>query len=151
MIITPQRSGRHIVLKVSTNLLQFLWHQLLNNYLADLFQTGTDDQAGCVDDRKENIFSWEYFELELRPFVNFSNTILWHQLLIYYLADFFQTCKDDQAWCIDGVARKICFPRLLLPELCPCVNFSHTILWHQLHIFIWLNSFKRAHMIRHDV
>jgi hypothetical protein len=31
-----------------------LWHQLLINYQADFFQTCTDDQAGCVDDRNDN-------------------------------------------------------------------------------------------------
>jgi hypothetical protein len=35
--------------------------------------------------------------------------ILWHQLLINYRADFFQTCTDDQARCVDDCKEKIFF------------------------------------------
>jgi hypothetical protein len=55
--------------KVALVILQILWHQLLINYLADFFQTCTDDQAGCVDDRKEMIFFLRPFLPELWPFV----------------------------------------------------------------------------------
>jgi hypothetical protein len=40
---------------------QILWHQLLLNYQVDFFKTCTDDLAGCVDDRKERIFSSDLF------------------------------------------------------------------------------------------
>jgi hypothetical protein len=46
---------------------QILWHQLLLNYQADFFQTCTDDQAGCVDDHKERIFSCDQFHQSYGP------------------------------------------------------------------------------------
>ncbi len=46
---------------------QILWHQLLLNYKADFFQTCTDDQAGCVDDRKEMIISCDQFYQSYGP------------------------------------------------------------------------------------
>ena len=46
---------------------QILWHQLLLNYQADFFQTCTDDQVGCVDDRKEKIFSCDHFYQSYGP------------------------------------------------------------------------------------
>ena len=42
----------------------------------------------------------------VRPYVR--PQILWHQLLLNYKADFFQTCTDDQAGCVDdGKERNI--------------------------------------------
>jgi hypothetical protein len=46
---------------------QILWHQLLIYYQADFFQTCTDDQVGCVDDRKETIFSCDHFYQNYGP------------------------------------------------------------------------------------
>jgi hypothetical protein len=66
-------SGRHIELHsyVRTYLRpyipQILWHQLLLNDEADFFQTCTDDQAGCVDDHKERIFSCDHFYQSYGP------------------------------------------------------------------------------------
>jgi hypothetical protein len=55
----PPRSLRHI--ELHSYVPQILWHQLLINYRADFFQTCTDDQVGCLDDRKRKIFSAAIF------------------------------------------------------------------------------------------
>jgi hypothetical protein len=120
--------------------------------VVDFFQTCADDQAGCVDDRKENNFSLRPFLPELWPFVNLSNTILWHQLLINYQADFFQSCTDDQAQsctddqagCADDRKENNFSLRPFLPELWPFVNFSTRILCHQLLIY-YLVDFSNLH------
>jgi hypothetical protein len=72
-----------------------LWHQLLIFYQADFFQTCIDDQVGFVDDRKEKYFFLRPFLPELWPIVNFTHKIVWHQLHIIYLAEYFKTCTDD--------------------------------------------------------
>jgi hypothetical protein len=64
------QSGWHIELHSSVRPSlspQILWHQLLLNYRADFFQTCTDDQVGCVDDRKEKIFSCDHFYQSYGP------------------------------------------------------------------------------------
>ncbi len=72
MIFMPPQRGRHIELHSSVRMYvrayvhQILWHQLIN-YRVDFFQTCTDDEAGCVDDRKERIFSCDQFYQSYGP------------------------------------------------------------------------------------
>jgi hypothetical protein len=116
----------------------------------DFFQTCTDDQAGCLDDRKENIFSCDHF-YQLWPFVDFSNKVLWHQLLINYFADFFQFCTDDQAGCVDDRKEKIFSCGHFYQSYGPLLILLIKLCGINSTLSIWQNFLKLAQMIRHDV
>jgi hypothetical protein len=52
---------------------------------------------------------WEAYRVALvRPSLRlYVSQILWHQLLLNYQADFFQTCTDDQGGCVDDCKEMI--------------------------------------------
>jgi hypothetical protein len=68
---------------------------------------------------------------------------LWHQLLVTFLADLFQTCTNDQAECFNGRKEKI-IPATILPGLWP-FGSSMASTPHYLADF-----FQTYNMIRHD-
>ncbi len=137
-----------------------LWHQLLIYFWTDFFLTCTHDQDGWVDDHKffmppqsgRHIELHSYVRLYVRPPVcPYVPQTLWHQLLLNYQADFFQTCIDDQAGCVDDRKERIfscdhfyqSYGPLLISVMKSCgINSSFTI--RQI-------SFKLAQMIKQDV